>query len=139
MARILKKDPIVMIDGVDYSNEISSAKVSIQDADGGTTTFADAYTGGAKEYMFSGTVIQDLTSDLFTMLTGSVGDTVAVVLKPYHNTTATALQPHITFTATVKMPDGDWVLGEADAASAADYTTEFEWSIVGTPVVDTGA
>lgn len=119
----------------DRSNEVSSAIISSAASDSDFVTFADARSGGARDYTLKLTLAQDhTTGTLWDEIWSSAGDEISGVYAPYGNTTASATQPHYEFTAVVSEPDGDFLGADADSSTTAVATVDVEWSLTGKPV-----
>jgi hypothetical protein len=121
--------------GVDYWADLSSWKISNDDADSDVTTFEDAASGGSKQFKLSGTAVQSTATGSFWRYvwanTGIEG--VAFTIAPHGNATATAEQPHLIGTLTIgPKPD---LGGDAGTGS---YTFDFEFIVTGTPALDEG-
>ncbi|GAA2082192.1 hypothetical protein GCM10009840_17860 [Pseudolysinimonas kribbensis] len=121
--------------GVDYWGDLSSWKISNDDADKDVTTFEDAAAGGSKQFKLTGTAIQSTASGSFwRYVWENTGVDAAFTIAPHGNETATADQPHVIGTLTIgAKPD----LG-GDAGNGA-YTFDFEFLVVGTPTLDSGS
>ncbi len=118
--------------GTDYWADLSSWKISNDDADKDVTTFEDAAAGGSKQFKLSGTAIQSTaTGSFWRYAWENTGTDAAFTIAPHGNEVATEDQPHVIGTVTIgAKPD----LG-GDAGTGA-YTFDFEWNITGTPVLD---
>jgi hypothetical protein len=126
------------IDGVDYSNAVSTVKVTSGESDSDFLTFKAASEGGNRQYKLALTLAQDIASaSLFRLILDQAGDEVDVVVRPNGGTTASSTQPQFTFTAIVAEPDGDFIGGDADTSTTARFTTEVEWEILERPVLVT--
>lgn len=120
---------------IDYTAQVSSARVTTGEADSDFVTFADAAAGGGRQYNLAFTAVQDLAvGTLWDKVWTVSGSTVACLLKPYGNTAASAGQPHYSFNAIVKEPDGDLLGGEANASTTSKFTFEAEWPLESKPV-----
>jgi hypothetical protein len=116
------------INSVDVTAEISTGKITSNDAGSDFTTFADAAAGGAREYRLEFTAVQDAaTGSLWTEVFDNAGDSVPFLLKPYGNATASASQPHFSGNATITEPDGDFIGGDADKSTTARMTFSCAW------------
>ena len=124
----------ITVGGTDYTAQVSRAVISSAESDADFVTFADAAAGGARDYTFGFTAVQDAeTGTLWDQVWTSAGDTVACVLKPYGNASPSATQPHYSFNAVISEPDGDLIGGEADQSTTAKMTIECEWSLTAKP------
>lgn len=122
------------IGGSDYTAQVSKTVITSNPADSDFTTFAQAATGGGREYRLEFTAVQDLaTTTLWDKVWTVPGTTVAGLLKPYGNASASVSQPHYTFNATVTEPDGDFIGGEADASTTSRMTFECSWVLDAKP------
>ena len=120
--------------GVDYWADVTSWKISNDDADKDVTTFEDAAAGGAKQFKLTGSAIQSTaTASLWSYIWGNTGATAAFTVAPHGNAISTAEQPHVIGTLTIgAKPE----LG-GDAGTGA-YSFDFEFLITGTPTLDKG-
>lgn len=129
--RLLK----VVVAATEYSAQVSTAKVTTGESDSDFVTFADAAAGGARQYNFEFTAVQDLTvGTLWDKVWSVPGTTVACTLKPYGNVTASPTQPWYTFNAVVTEPDGDFIGGDADKSVTAQQVVTCVWPLDGKPV-----
>lgn len=124
----------ITVDSVDYTAQVSSARVTSGESDTDFVTFADAAAGGAREYRLEFTAVQDATTGtLWDEVFSNAGDTVPVVLKPYGNALPSVSEPHFTMSAIISEPDGDFIGGEANASATARMTIECSWALTGKP------
>lgn len=125
----------------EFTAEVSTCKVTAKAADSDFTSFADAATGGAREYALEMTMKQDMvTTSLWRYAWASAGTTVAVKVNPYGNATATTTEPHYTGNVTITEPDGDLIGGDANASVSARMTITVRWVFTAKPTeVTTGA
>ena len=129
--RLLK----IVVAGTEYSAQVSNTEVTTAESDSDFVTFADAAAGGARQYGFKFTAVQDLTTGTLWDKVWSVpGTTVACTLKPYGNATASPTQPWYTFNAVVTEPDGTFIGGDADKSVTAQQVIDCEWPLDGKPV-----
>lgn len=135
--RLLK----VKIGSTEYTAEVSQCEVTSKAADPDFTSFADAATGGAREYALELTMKQDMaTGTLWRTIWASAGSTIAAKVNPYGNATATATEPHYTGNVTVTEPDGTLIGGKADPSVSARMTVQVRWVFAAKPTeVVTGA
>jgi hypothetical protein len=121
--------------GTDFFADLTTWKVTNTDAKSDVTTFEDAAAGGAKEFHLTGSAVQSTASDSFWRYAwANTGEDVAFTVAPHGNAEASADQPHVIGTVTIgAKPD----LG-GDAGTGA-YTFDFDWVIIGTPMLDDGA
>lgn len=128
--RLLKLE----IDGTDVTAQVSSARFVSGESDADFVTFADAASGGAREYRLEFTAVQDAaTGTLWDEVWTNAGDTVPGTLMPYGNATPSATEPHYDFSAVISEPDGDLLGGDADASSTARFTIECSWVLTAKP------
>lgn len=128
--RLLK----VSVAGTEYDTQVSKAVIVSGESDSDFVTFADAAAGGAREYRFEFTAVQDaVAATLWDRIWSATGTTVACILKPYGNAAASATQPHYSFNAVVSEPDGDFIGGEADQSVTARMTVEASWVLEAKP------
>jgi hypothetical protein len=122
--RLLK----VKVGSAEYTSEVSKCQVTSAAADSDFTSFADAASGGAREYAVEFTLKQDMAStSLWRMIWASAGSTVAVKINPYGNETATADEPHYSANVTITEPDGVLIGGEANSSTSARMTVDVRW------------
>lgn len=135
MARVTPRLIRLDVATVDRSNEVSSAKITSGAADSDFMSFAEARSGGSREYLLALTIAQDhASSTLWDLIWTGSGTEVAGKYAPYGNTTPTVAQPHYTFTAVVSEPEGDFLGAEATDSTTAVATIEVEWKLTGKPV-----
>lgn len=129
----------IEIDAVDHTAEVFGVRVTTAESDADQVTFAEAASGGARDYKLAFTSTQDAaTGTMWREVFDNAGDEVPVTLMPYGNATASATEPHYTMTAVIKEPEGDLLGGDADASTSARFQIECEWDLTGKPVEDTG-
>lgn len=135
--RLLK----VKVGSTEYTAEVSKCEVVAGPADSDFTSFADAATGGAREYKLEIVAKQDLaTGSLWRNVWTAAGTTIAVKVNPYGNATATATEPHYTGNVTITEPDGTLIGGEANSSTSARMTFAVSWVFAAKPAeVTTGA
>lgn len=128
--RLLK----ITVGAQDYTAQVSRAVITSGESDADFVTFADAASGGAREYRLEFTAVQDAaTGTLWDKVFTAAGTSVACVLMPYGNAAASVTQPHFSFNATVTEPDGDFIGGEANASTSARFTFECSWVLDAKP------
>src|ERR1044072_5543412 len=129
--RLLK----AVVAGTEYSAQVSTSKITTGEADSAFISCADAAAGGARQYNFEFTAVQDLTvGTLWDKVWSVPGTTVACTLKPYGNATASPTQPWYTFNAVVTEPAGDFIGGDADKSVTAQQTIQCVWPCDAKPV-----
>jgi len=135
MAALGTRTLVISIGATDYTNQMSKAVITSGESDSDFVSFADAASGGAREYRLEFTAVQDLVAaTLWDLIFTGAGTTVAYLLKPYGNATATPSQPHFSGNAIVTEPDGDFLGGEADSSATAKMLVEPSWVCTGKPV-----
>lgn len=113
-----------------FSGYLTNARWNSADSENDTLTFSDAAAGGAKDYFFQGSALQDDGADgsaFWTFVENNVGTEVGVTIMPQGNTTASTTQPHRTATCTVAEFDGDFFGGEANSSATFKNTFDFSW------------
>jgi hypothetical protein len=129
--RLLK----VVVAGTEYSAQVSTSKLTSGESDSDFVTFSDAAAGGARQYNFEFTAVQDLVvGTLWDKVWSVPGTTVACTLKPYGNAVASPTQPWYTFNAVVTEPDGDLIGGDADKSVTAQQVITCVWPCDAKPV-----
>lgn len=122
------------IDGTDHTAVVSNARITSNPSDSDFTTFADAASGGSREYRLEFTAVQDPeTGTLWDEVWTNSGDTVPFTLMPEGNATPTATQPHFEGNAVISEPDGDLLGGEANSSSTSRFTFEAAWVCTAKP------
>lgn len=125
---------VLTIGGTDYTAQISKAVIGSRKADSDFVTFANAASGGLREYYLTFVAVQDLVvGTLWDKIWTAAGTSVAYLIKPYGNAAASAAQPHYSGNLTVVEPEGDLIGGEADASTTARMTVECEWVLDAKP------
>ncbi|NGN92647.1 hypothetical protein G5C66_07840 [Nocardioides sp. KC13] len=135
MARVIPRLIALDIETVDRSNEVSVAKITSGAADSDFMSFAEARSGGSREYVLAMTIAQDHASaTLWDLIWTGVGTEVDGVYAPYGNDLPSVSQPHYGFVAVVAEPDGDFLGAEATDSTTAVATIEVEWKLTGKPI-----
>lgn len=128
MARIRPKLISLEVDGVDRSDEASSAIIVAAASDVDFQTYKEAREGGARDYALNMTIAQDpTTGTLHDLIYTSPGTKVDVVYAPFGNLDASVAQPHFAGTVEVKEPDGDFIGGAATSNRKTVATNEVSW------------
>lgn len=134
MARVIPRLIALDIETVDRSDEVSVVKITSGAADSDFMSFAEARSGGSREYVLAMTIAQDhASSTLWDLIWTGTGTEVDGTYAPYGNATATVSQPHYDFTAVVSEPEGDFLGAEATDSTTAVATIEVEWKLTGKP------
>lgn len=134
MAQLGTRLLTLSIDGTDVSVEVSNVRIISGAADSDFVSFADAASGGKREYKLGLTLVQDpATASLWDKIWTAAGTTVAAIVKPAGGTAAAPTTPHFTGNVVITEPDGDLLGGEANASTTARFTTEVEWSYTAKP------
>lgn len=121
--------------GVDYWADITNYSLSNGEADSDVTTFSDAAEGGSRQYKLTGSAIQSTEAASFWRYAWSnTGEDVPFVLAPHGNEVPSETEPH--FIGTVTIGPKPSIGGEAGTGA---FTFDFEWNVVGVPVLDEGA
>lgn len=121
----------LQIDTVDYWMDLTSCKITNDDADSNVVTFYDASKGGGKQYTLAISAVQSLDPESFWRYAwDNVGQTVPFVYAPKGNSDAPS-------------EDAPWFIGKVrigvppeiggDAGEDEEYTTDLEWKIEGKP------
>ena len=130
----------LVIDGVNYYDELTSAVLDNEDADSDTVTFADAAAGGASQYFFTINAVQSLTAGSFwRKVWDNSGSEVAFRYAPTGSATASASDPH--FTGKLRIGKRPTLGGDADRSTTGSYTFETRFDVTtGVPtMVTTGS
>jgi hypothetical protein len=134
MAALGTRNLTLTIGGTEYAAQVFDATVEADAADSDDVTYAEAASGGGRQYNLKIVLTQDMaTSTLWTMIFDDAGDDVAVLLRPYGNASASASQPHFTMTANIREPDGTFIGGTADISPSARQQVEVLWPLTTKP------
>lgn len=139
MAKVSPRLIALEIDGSDVSDQISKAIITSAASDADFMSFAQARSGGAREYALTMTIAQDhSTATLWDKIwnkdtTPGVSDQFEGLYAPYGNAVASTTQPHYSFTGTIAEPDGDFLGGEATDSVTAVATVEVVWKLDAKP------
>ena len=122
--RILGVGLKLTLDGTDYWADVTSAKITSEDAD--VTTFEDAARGGGRKYLLTFSAVQSTDeASLWKYIWDHSGEAVDFVYAPHGNATAEAGKPH--FTGKVRIGNPPDIGGEAGITNT--YTFEGSWTI----------
>lgn len=120
--------------GEDFWADITNYSLSNDEADSDVTTFADAAEGGARQFKLGGSGVQSTeVTSLWRYAWANTGEDVPFTLIPHGNEVPTTAEPH--FVGTVTIGPKPSVGGEAGTGA---FTFDFEWNVVGEPVLDEG-
>lgn len=134
MARVIPRLISLDVETIDRSDEVSSVKITSAPADSDFMSFAEARSGGSREYALAMTIAQDHASaTLWDLIWTGSGTEVDGTYAPYGNAVASVSQPHYDFTAVVSEPEGDFLGAEATDSTTAVATIEVEWKLTGKP------
>ena len=137
MAAIGTRLLTITIDSVDYTAQVSNVRITSAESDSDFVTFADAASGGARDYKLAMTMVQDAaTGALWREVWDNAGDTVPFVVSPYGGT-AGVDTPTFSGSAVITEPDGDILGGDADKSTSARMTIDVEWPITAKPTITT--
>lgn len=134
MARVAPRLIALEVETVDRSNEVSKAEITSAAKSADFVSFAEARSGGGREYALAMTIAQDHASaTLWDLIWTGAGTEVDGVYAPYGNETPTVGQPHYGFTAVVAEPDGRMLGGEANSSTTAVATLDVTWALTAKP------
>lgn len=134
MAQISTRKLKMEIDGIERFAEVSVAEVRSAASDSDFTTFAQAASGGGRDYVLAITMAQDAAAgSLWSEVWDNAGTEIPVTLMPYGNAVPSTSEPHFETTATIVEPDGALLGGEADSSTSARFTIEVEWPLDAKP------
>jgi len=125
----------------EFTAEVSNVRITTGESDDDFMSFAQALTGGARDYFLALTLRQDTAAaSLWYYIWDSAGDDVAYEFWPNgQNTTApttpTATYPKVSGTVTITEPDGDLLGGEANKSATAVNVCEAEWKCTAKPTL----
>lgn len=139
MPDVDKRKLVLLVDGVDYTDSVSTAKFTSAETDSDFVSFEEAAAGGARDYFLALTLKQNTSAaSLWDVMWTEAGNDLDVELwpngRPGTPFDPTVSQPQFTATCTVKDPDGDLLGGDADPAPRAKQVTEVEWPCLAKPV-----
>lgn len=119
------------INGNDYTAEVSKAVVTSGASSSDFISFADADSGGGRDYAVTITLKQDAAAgSLWSEIFDNAGADVPYVVMPYGNATPSVSQPHFTGTCTITEPDGDFLGTQANASTTARATIDVSFPTV---------
>lgn len=134
-ARIKGKKIAIIVNGVDYWQDITSCTFDNEEAGSDVTTFADANAGGARQHFATVGAIQSTqTSSFWRFVWANTGAEFAYKYAPHGNAVATADEPHLVGTLRIgaKPPLGS----EAGLDNTSVFETRFD--TLEEPVLDEG-
>jgi hypothetical protein len=124
-----------------YENSVSNVRLLADEKESDFITFAEAASGGAREYKLALTMKQDTdATSLWYYVWASSGTTVAVEVWPNGQNsvtpnTPTAVFPKFSGSVVISEPDGDLLGGEADKSATSFFTAETEWTFIAKPIL----
>lgn len=134
MARVTPRLIALEVETVDRSNEVSKAEITSAAKSSDFTSFAEARSGGGREYALVMTIAQDHASaTLWDLIWTGSGTEVDGTYAPYGNAVPSATEPHYDFTAVVGEPDGRMLGAEANSSTTAVATVDVTWALTGKP------
>lgn len=134
MTRVSPRLIALEVDELDRSDEVSKAEITSGATSSDFTSFAEARSGGGRDYKLAMTIAQDHASaTLWDLIWTGAGTEVDGIYAPYGNAVASAGQPHYGFTAVVAEPDGTLLGGEAKTSTTAVATVDVVWDLTGKP------
>lgn len=131
---------VLEIDGIDFSDSISSGVIRSAESDSGFLSYLQARSGGARDYTLALTLKQSTTVDsLHDYVWSHSGEDVPCIFWPNGDNggVATVNFPKYVGTVTISDPDGDILGAEARASATAKATVEVEWLFAAKPVKTT--
>jgi hypothetical protein len=141
MTQVNKRHAVLIVDDIDYTDSVSTAKITSAETDSDFVPFSVAAAGGGRDYFLAMTLVQDpAAASLWDLMWSQGGADLPFELWPNGKPVdeiATTSQPRFTGTATVKDPDGDVLGGDADPSPSARQVTEVEWQCVAKPLRET--
>lgn len=134
MAALGTRNLTLTIDGTEYATQVFEATVEAGAADSDDVTYAEAATGGGRQYNLLITLTQDMAaSTLWTQIWENAGDDVTVLMRPYGNSSASLSQPQFTMSANIREPEGPFIGGAADLSASARQKVEVSWPLAAKP------
>jgi len=128
MAALGTRSLTLTIDGTEYAAQVFDAKFVSAAADSDDVTYAEAGSGGGRQYTLDIVLTQDMAATtLWTQIWENTGDDVVALVRPYGNASASASQPHFTATVNIREPEGDFIGGTADLSTSARQKIEVSW------------
>lgn len=134
MAALGTRNLTLTIGGTEYAAQVFDVTVEAAAADSDDVTYAEAASGGGRQYNLLITLTQDMAaSTVWTHVWDDAGDDIAVLLRPYGNASASTTQPHFTMTANIREPEGPFIGGTADLSPSARQKVEVSWPLAAKP------
>lgn len=134
MSRVAPRLISLDVDGTDRSGEVSKVEITAAESDSDFLSFADARSGGGRDYALALTVAQDHASaTLWDLIWTGAGTEVDGTYAPYGNAVPDVSQPHYDFTAVVAEPDGRLMGSESNKSPSAVATVDVVWKLTGKP------
>jgi len=117
------------LDGVNYTDEVSSVLLSAGKTESDFVSFTEALAGGGRDYTLKLTLRQDTdTSALWYTIWDAAGDDLEYEFWPNGGSpTPSADTPKFSGTVTISEPDGDLLGGDANTSPRMVQTVKVEW------------
>lgn len=132
-----KRKLVLLVDSVDYTDSVSTAKFTSAATDSDFVPFSVAAAGGGRDYFLAMTLKQNTAAgSLWDVVYTQGGEDLPIELWPNGmpvGGTPTPTQPLFEAVCTVKDPDGDFLGGDADPSPSARQVTEVEWQAAAKP------
>jgi hypothetical protein len=127
----------LIIDDVNYTDEVSVCVLSSADTDSDFVSFAEALVGGGRDYTLKLTIRQDTdTAALWYYAWDAAGDDVTYEFWPNGGSpTPSATTPKFSGTLTISEPRGDFIGGEANVNARRVNKAEVEWMCTDKPTL----
>lgn len=129
----------LIIDAVNYTDEVSTVILSSGETDSDFVSFAEALAGGGRDYMLKLRIRQDTeTAALWYYCWSASGDDVTYEFWPNGGyPTPSATTPKFSGTLTISEPDGDFLGGESNVSARKVNAVEVEWVCLDKPTLTT--
>lgn len=135
MSRVGTRSLLLAVDGIDYTDAVSSVVLATRQRSGPRLLGEPDYEhGGQRGYQLALTVAQDTAADsLWSLVRTNPSTLVPFYLVPHGNWAASAAEPHYSGQAFLNGPDGTLLGGQAASSRRRVLTVEMVWPVQGEP------
>jgi hypothetical protein len=126
-----------ILDGVNYTDEVSKVALSSDETESDFVSFAEALAGGGRDWTLKLKMRQDVdTSSLWYVIWDSAGDELTYEFWPAGGSpTPSATTPRFAGSVTISVPKGDLLGGDSNPSAQMVQVTEAEWMCTEKPVL----
>jgi hypothetical protein len=127
----------LIIDAVNYTDEVSSVSLSEEETDSDFVSFAQALAGGGRDHILKLKIRQDTdTASLWYYIWDASGDDVTYEFWPNGGyPTPSATTPKFSGTLTISAPKDTLLGGDANVSPIKVNTVEVEWMCTEKPTL----